>query len=95
MTKFFDEDSEGMKAVMDEVSRSTVPITEEVLRQAFIKNPEAVGDKLQKWKHLCRALEKLTDGEAARVISTVRAENGFEAGPPKNADDRTASADTK
>ena len=79
VTKFFDEEHEGMKAVMDEVAKNGGPITEEVLQQAFKNNPAAVGDKLQKWKHLYRALEKLTSGEAARVISTVRAENGFEA----------------
>ena len=79
VTKFFDEEHEGMKAVMDEVAKNCGPITEEVLQQAFRNNPAAVGDKLQKWKHLYRALEKLTSGEAARVISTVRAENGFEA----------------
>jgi len=32
-----------------------------------------------KWKHLYRALEKLTEGEAQKVISTVAGENGFEA----------------
>ena len=79
VTKFFDEEHEGMKAVMDEVAKNGGPITEEVLQQAFKNNPAAVGDKLQKWKHLYNALEKLTSGEAARVISTVRAENGFEA----------------
>ena len=68
-----------MKAVMDEVAKNCGPITEEVLQQAFKNNPAAVGDKQQKWKHLHRALERLTSGEAARVISTVRADNWFEA----------------
>ena len=44
-----------------------------------MKNPEAVGERVKKWKHLFRALEKLTAGEAGKVVSTVREENGFEA----------------
>ena len=79
VTKYFDEEHEGMKAVMDEVARVPVPVTKEVLEEACIKNPEAVGDKLKRWKHLYRALEKLTDGEAGKVVSTVKDENGFEA----------------
>ena len=65
--------------LMDDVAKQVVPITREVLEEACRKNPTAVGEKLRRWKHLYRALEKLTDGEAAKVISTVREENGFEA----------------
>ena len=42
------------------------------------RNPNKIAD-LEKWKHLYRALEKLTEGEAFKVISTVADENGFEA----------------
>ena len=68
-----------MKVIMDDVSRCKQPITKEVLEEACSRNPTAVVQQLQKWKHLYRALEKLTAGEAAKVISTVSDENGFEA----------------
>ena len=78
VAKYFDEGCEGMKAVMDDVAKLEVPVTSELLEEACKRNPGAVGDKLQRWKHLYRALEKLTSGEAAKVIATVRDENGFE-----------------
>jgi len=77
--KYFDDCKEGMKRVMEDVARQESPITQEVLQAAFDRNPNMIGEQLQKWKHLYRALEKLTEGEAAKVISTVRDENGFEA----------------
>ena len=53
------------------------PITVDVLRDAGARNPHKIAD-LEKWKHLYRALEKSTDGEAAKAISTVTDENDFE-----------------
>ena len=79
VAKYFDEGKDGMKAIMDDVSRCKQAITKEVLEEACSRNPTAVVEQLQKWKHLYRALEKLTAGEAAKVISTVSDENGFEA----------------
>ena len=77
-TKYFDEGREGIKGIMDEVGKSGRVITAEVLEEAAQNNPHKI-EGLKKWKHLYRALEKLTDGEAAKVISTVADENGFEA----------------
>ena len=45
----------SMNAVMDEVAKVATPVTEAVLAEACIKNPEAVGEKLKRWKHLFRA----------------------------------------
>ena len=78
VTKYFDESREGIKGILDEIGNMQQPITVEVLRAAGERNPHKVAD-LEKWKHLYRALEKLTDGEAAKVVSTVTDENGFEA----------------
>ena len=79
VAKYFDEEKEGMKAVMDDVAKQTMPITKEEMEDACKRNPSAIGEQLKKWKHLYRALEKLTEGEAAKVVSAVREENGFEA----------------
>ena len=79
VSKYFDEEHEGMKAVMDEVAKVQIPVTKDILEQACLKNPAAVGDKFKRAKHLFRALEKITAGEAAKVVSTVGEENGFEA----------------
>jgi len=46
VSKYFDEEHEGMKAVMDEVAKLTMPITQSILEQACMKNPEAIGEKL-------------------------------------------------
>jgi hypothetical protein len=78
VAKYFDEGREGLKAIMDEVGRSTTPVDVEILEQAARRHPHAIPD-LVKWKHLYRALEKLVDGEAAKVIESVQDENGFEA----------------
>ena len=78
VAKYFDEGREGLKAIMDEVVRSTTPVDVEMLEQAARRHPHAIPD-LVKWKHLYRALEKLVDGEAARVVESVQDENGFEA----------------
>ena len=52
MAKFFDGDNEGMKAVMDDVSKQSVPITRQVLEEACLRNLTAIGEKLQRSKHL-------------------------------------------
>ena len=78
MTKYFDDEQEGMKRVMDAVARVETPVTEAVLHFECQGNP-SLYDQLVKWKHLYRALEKLTEGEAQKVISTVAGENGPEA----------------
>jgi len=61
VAKYFDEGNEGMKVVMDDVARQEVEITREVLEEACRRSPTAIGEKLQRWKHLYRALEKLTE----------------------------------
>ena len=73
VTKYFDDEQEGMKRVMDAVSRVEKTVTEAVLQQECAWNP-SLYDQLVKWKHLYRALEKLTEGEAQKVISTVAGE---------------------
>ena len=55
VSKYFDEELEGMKAVMDEVAKLHIPITKDILEQACVRNPTAVAEKLQRWKHLYRA----------------------------------------
>ena len=79
VTKYFDEEKEGMKSVMEEVAKHDEPVTQQVLQQACLRYPGVLIEQLQHWKHLYRALEKLTDGEARKVIDTVVEENGFEA----------------
>ena len=78
VAKYFDEGKEGIKLIMEKVCKSPQEITIETMREVSRRHPEVTTD-LERWKHLYRALEKLTDGEAARVISTVGNENGFEA----------------
>ena len=78
VSKYFDENKEGIHKVMEEVSRLTVPVTVDVLGTAA-KNYPQVRSNVEQWKHLYRALEKLTEGEAARVLSTFKDDNGFEA----------------
>ena len=53
-------------------------VTKELLAMACIRN-HAVTKKLLMWKHLYCALEKLTEGEAHKIIITVAQENGLEA----------------
>ena len=50
--------------------------TNEILRKVALGPPEVVSDPDQR-KHLYKSLGKLSDGEAAKVISTVKDENGF------------------
>jgi hypothetical protein len=78
VAKYFDEGREGLKAIMDEVGRSTTPVDQAMLQLAATRHPHTIPD-LEKWKHLYRALEKLVEGEAAKVIESVQDENGFEA----------------
>ena len=78
VTKYFDEGKEGFKKVMEDVAKFEKEITREVLTKVAADHPQVTSD-LEKWKHLYRALEKLTTGEANKVIATVRDENGFEA----------------
>ena len=78
VAKYFDESKEGIKDILDEIANMAQPITIEVLREAGTRYPHKIAD-LEKWKHLYRAIEKLTEGEAAKVVSTVNEENGFEA----------------
>lgn len=75
-----DDASKEKKALKLFWTRSQHPkkrITPEVLEHACRLNPN-LADYLNKWKRLFKALEKLTDGEAAKVINTVKDENGFE-----------------
>jgi hypothetical protein len=78
VTKYFDEGKEGIKVVMEDVARLEQEVTREVLQEAAKNYPQVLSD-LEQWKHLYRALEKLVEGEAAKVVSTVKEENGFEA----------------
>ena len=78
VTKYFDEGKEGIKVVMEDVARLEQEVTREVLQEAARNYPQVLSD-LEQWKHLYRALEKLVEGEAAKVVSTVKEENGFEA----------------
>ena len=41
---------------------------------ACLQDPTVVTDQLLKWKHLDRALGKLTDGEAHKVVSRKQEE---------------------
>ena len=66
--KYFDETKEGIKKVMEEVARYKDPVTAEVLRETARSYPQVLST-VEQWKHLYRALEKLTDGEAAKVLS--------------------------
>ena len=79
VTKHFDDKHEGMKYIMDHISKLDYVIDEKVMEDECYNNPCAPVANLLKWKHLYRALEKLTEGEAHKVISTVPNENGFEA----------------
>ena len=79
VAKYFDEGREGLKAIMDELGRSTTVVDQAMLQQTALRHPHTIPD-LEKWKHLYQALEKLVDGEAAKVvIESVQDENGFEA----------------
>ena len=78
VAKYFDESKEGIKNVMEQVANLKNPVTSEVLKEAAQNYPQVLSS-VEQWKHLYRALEKLTDGEAAKIISTVKDENGFEA----------------
>ena len=76
--KYFDESKEGIKKVMEEVAQLKEPVTADALRTAARNYPQVLSS-VEQWKHLYRALERLTDGEASKVLSTVKDENGFEA----------------
>ena len=78
VSKYFDEGQEGIKVIMDEVAKSSITVDVYALRQVAQAHPHTVQD-LEKWKHLYCALEKLVEGDAAKVVSTVAEENGFEA----------------
>ena len=78
VAKYFDESREGIKSILDDVAKSTIPVDAQELNRVAQMCPHIIPD-LEKWKHLYRALEKLVDGEAAKVVSTVAEENGFEA----------------
>ena len=71
VTKYFDEGREGIKQVMEDACRSPTEITPQMMQELAQNYPGARTD-LEKWKHLYRALEKLIEGGAARVISTAQ-----------------------
>jgi len=71
VAKYFDETKEGLKYVMEEVAALKDPVTVEVLRSVAQRFPQ-VSSTVEQWKHLFRALEKLTEGESAKILSTVK-----------------------
>ena len=70
--------TQGIKAIMDQVAKSTATVDVNQLRRVAQTHPHTVQD-LEDWKRLYRALEKLVEEEAAKVVSIVAEENGFEA----------------
>ena len=63
---------------MEQVANLDDPVTPDVLRLAARNYPQFLSS-VKQWKHVYRALEKLTDREAAKVLSTVEDGSGFEA----------------
>ena len=73
---FLDEQNPGMKKFMEEIAKQKDGITEAWLQE--MKGKYAVkitNDQVQVW----RALKGLTEGEARKVINSVKDEDGFRA----------------
>ena len=69
MTDFFDSQSIGTKDFLKKVEMETKPIDEEwVSANGALYGSKVAGDKVQIW----RALKGLTDGEARKVITSVK-----------------------
>ena len=66
VSKYFDDEKEGMEGVLEEVAKQESPVTQSVLQTACDRNG-AVVEQVRQWKFLYRALEKLTDGESLKV----------------------------
>ena len=79
ITECFDDEQEGMKGVIDAVAGFATVVTEEFSEAPCSWYPSAPLEQLLKCKYFERALEKLTEGEAQRVVSTVADDNCFEA----------------
>ena len=73
---FLDEENPGMKKFLEEIAKQKEGITEEWLNQMKNKYPPKItNDQVQVW----RALKGLTEGEARKVINSVKDEDGFRA----------------
>ena len=51
VTKYFDEEREGMKHVMDTMAQQKETITASILEREFQGNPNVIGVHLKEWKH--------------------------------------------
>ena len=72
---YFDNINPGMRELLKEVELETEPVDDDWLQGAQHHSIKVRGDKTQIW----RALKNLTDGEARKVVTSVRSENGFRA----------------
>ena len=71
---YFDSLNEGMKDLLKEVELEARPVDNAWL-EAQVHDARVKGDQVQLW----RALKNLTDGEARKVVTSVKEENGFRA----------------
>ena len=72
---YFDNINPGMKEFLKEVEAETETVDDEWLRQQAHHSNRITSDELQVW----RALKTLTTGEARKVITSIKTENGFRA----------------
>ena len=76
VTDFFDSQNVGMRDLLKKVELEANPVDENWVRLNGAQYGHKVaGDKVQIW----RALKGLTDGEARKVITSVKEEDGFRA----------------
>lgn len=73
---YFDNVNPGMRKFLMEVEAQVDPISDKWIEDKVQEHGTKVaGDKVQVW----RALKNLTDGEARKVVNSVRSEDGFRA----------------
>ena len=65
---YFDSITPGMRDLLKEVELETEPAGQEWLDKASNHDAKVTGDQVQVW----RALKNLTDGEARKVVASVR-----------------------
>ena len=67
MKKHFVDEQDGLKNIMDAVSKFEFPVTRELSDIKCAWNPMAPTEQLFKWKHTYRALEKLAEARHRRL----------------------------
>ena len=72
---YFDNINPGMRELLKDIELEMEPIDDDWLTGAQNHSAKVRGDKVQIW----RALKNLTDGEARKVVTSVKSENGFRA----------------